>query len=56
LIVVLGFSTVWLASCGGSSSGTKNPGTLTGSYTISVNATSGAATGTAATFQLVVSQ
>jgi hypothetical protein len=56
LIVVLGFSTVWLASCGGSSSGTSNPGTPTGSYTISVNATSGTTTTTAATFQLVVAQ
>jgi hypothetical protein len=56
LIVVLGFSSLWLASCGGSSSGSKNPGTPTGSYTISVNATSGTATTTAATFQLVVAQ
>jgi subtilase family serine protease len=58
LIVILGFSTVWLGSCGGgSSSGSSNPGTPAGSYTISVNATSSTgATGTAATFQLVVSQ
>jgi subtilase family serine protease len=55
LIVVLGFSTVWLGSCGGgSSSGSSNPGTPKNSYTISVNATSGSATTTAATFQLVV--
>ncbi len=56
LIMLLGFSTVWLGSCGGSSSGTKDPGTPTGSYTISVNATSGTATGAAATFQLAVGQ
>jgi subtilase family serine protease len=59
LIVVLGFSTVWLGSCGGSSStsgggGNSNPGTPPNTYTISVNATSGGATGTASTFQLVV--
>jgi hypothetical protein len=54
LIVALGFSTLWLASCGGGSSGTKDPGTPKGSYTITVNATSGTATGTPSTFQLVV--
>lgn len=45
LILMLGFSTAWLASCGGGSgggeSGTPNPGTPTGSYTITVNATAG---------------
>jgi hypothetical protein len=41
LIVVLGFSTMWLGSCGGSSSSTKNPGTAAGSYTITINATTG---------------
>jgi subtilase family serine protease len=60
LIVVLGFSTMWLGSCGGSSgsSTTSNPGTPTGSYTITVNATTGgtnAATGST-TFTLVVVQ
>jgi subtilase family serine protease len=59
LIVVLGFSTMWLGSCGGSSSSTtSNPGTPTGSYTITVNATTGgtnAATGST-TFTLVVVQ
>lgn len=43
LIVALGFSTLWLASCGGSSGGTKNPGTPKGAYTITVNATTGGA-------------
>jgi subtilase family serine protease len=46
LIVVLGFSTLWLGSCGGSSGGgTKNPGTPAGTYSIVVNATTGAPTG-----------
>lgn len=42
LIVVLGFSTLGLGSCGssnGSSGGQSNPGTPAGSYTIVVNAT-----------------
>ncbi|HEV2399877.1 MAG TPA: protease pro-enzyme activation domain-containing protein [Candidatus Sulfotelmatobacter sp.] len=44
LVMALGFSTLWIASCGGSSgSGTKNPGTPVGSYTITVNATTGGA-------------
>jgi subtilase family serine protease len=45
LIVVLGFSTLWLGSCGGSSSNTspKNPGTPTGTYTVTIGATTGGA-------------
>ncbi len=45
LIVVLGFSTLWLGSCGGSSSNTspKNPGTPTGTYTVTISATTGGA-------------
>jgi len=42
LIVVLGFSTLGLGSCGssnGSSGGQSNPGTPAGSYTVVVNAT-----------------
>ncbi len=40
LILVLGFSTLWLSSCsGGSSSSQNNPGTPAGSYPITVNAT-----------------
>jgi hypothetical protein len=42
LIVVLGFSTLGLGSCGssnGSSGGQSNPGTPAGSYTVIVNAT-----------------
>ncbi len=48
-ILVLGISTLWLASCGGSGSsggggGTSNPGTLPGTYQITVTATSGSTT------------
>jgi hypothetical protein len=38
LICVLGFSTLWLGSCGGSSSTQKNPGTTAGTYSIVVTA------------------
>lgn len=44
LIVVLGFSTLWLGSCsssGGSNGGQSNPGTPAGTYSIVVNATTG---------------
>jgi len=41
LIMVLGFSTLWLAACGGSSSSTKNPGTTKGTYTVKLSASSG---------------
>lgn len=58
LIVALGFTTLWMASCGGGSSGsTGNPGTPVGPYTISVNATSnGASITPAPSFVLNVSQ
>jgi hypothetical protein len=43
LVVVLGFSTLWLGSCssgnGGSTGGQKNPGTPAGTYPVVVNAT-----------------
>ena len=43
LIVVLGFSTLWLGSCGGSGGGgttvPPNPGTPAGTYTVTINAT-----------------
>jgi hypothetical protein len=56
LLMVLGFSTIWLGSCGGSSSSSKkDPGTPTGSYTITVTGTSGSLT-SSATFTLVVVQ
>jgi hypothetical protein len=42
LILVLAASTLWMGSCGGSSNSTQhNPGTPTGTYTITVNATTG---------------
>ncbi|MGO9088128.1 MAG: protease pro-enzyme activation domain-containing protein [Candidatus Sulfotelmatobacter sp.] len=41
LIMVLGFSTLWLGSCGGNNSSSGNPGTPKQSYTITVNATTG---------------
>ncbi len=53
LIVVLGFSTLWLGSCGGSSSSTSNSGTPKNTYNITVTGTSGAANAST-TFQLVV--
>jgi subtilase family serine protease len=56
VIVVLGCSTLWLGACSNSSSGTKNPGTPTGTYTLTVSATTGGAnpvTGTT-TVQLTV--
>jgi len=54
LIVVLGVSTMWLGSCGGSSNNSqKNPGTPKGNYTITVGGTSGATTVTS-TFKLTV--
>jgi subtilase family serine protease len=44
LIVVLGFSTLWLGACGGNTnSSQKNPGTPAGTYSIVVNATTGGA-------------
>jgi len=61
LIMVLGFSTLWMASCGGTSnSGNKNPGTPVGTSTISVSAkTSGSGSAPISapplTFQLTVS-
>jgi subtilase family serine protease len=43
LIVALGFSTLWLSSCGGSSGGgsNSNPGTPMGTSTVVINATTG---------------
>jgi len=56
LIVVLGFSTLWLGACGGSSnSSQKNPGTPAGTYSVIVNATTATPTGgTALTSQFTV--
>jgi hypothetical protein len=44
LIVVLGCSTLWLGACSsGGSSTVKNPGTPTGPYAVTINATTGGA-------------
>ena len=57
LIAVLGISTLWMASCGGSSNsgggGTGNTGTPKSTYTITVTGTSGTVT-SSQNFQLVV--
>jgi subtilase family serine protease len=49
LIVILGFSTLWLGACGGSGGGGSktppNPGTPAGTYTVTISATTGAPTG-----------
>jgi hypothetical protein len=62
LIVVLGFSTLWLGACGGggsSNTNPANPGTPKGTYTVTIGATTGGAnpvTNSSApfTFMLVV--
>jgi subtilase family serine protease len=57
LLMVLGFSTMWLGSCGGSSSSTKDPGTPTGTYSITVigaATVNGAPVSRQTTIQLVV--
>ena len=56
LIVVLGFSTLWLASCSGGGSGNKDPGTPKGTSTVTVNSTTGGAAAITGsfTFQLTV--
>lgn len=54
--MVLGGSTIWLGSCGGSSSSSnKDPGTPAGTYSITVTGTSGSLT-SSTSFQLVVVQ
>jgi len=54
LIVTLGFSTLWLASCGGSNSSSNgNQGTPKGTYSISVTGTSGSSA-TSTMFQITV--
>jgi subtilase family serine protease len=51
LIVMLGFSTLWLASCSSNSSSTKNPGTPAGTYPVVITTTTG---GGSVTLNLVV--
>ena len=57
LIAVLGVSTLWMASCGSSSSGTtvKNLGTPVGSSTVTVNATTGGAAPITGTMKFTLS-
>lgn len=43
LMVLLGSSTLWLGSCGGSSSTPSSPGTPAGNYTVTINAATGGA-------------
>lgn len=45
LVIGLGVSTLWMASCGGTSGGgsNSNPGTPVGSYPVTINATTGGA-------------
>lgn len=54
LIMALGFSTLWLGSCGGSNSSQKNPGTTPGNYTITINSNSGSGQISGATSQIQV--
>jgi hypothetical protein len=56
LLMVLGFSTLWIASCGGSSSN-RDPGTPTGTYSITIAGTAninGAPVNRQVAIQLVV--
>jgi len=56
LIVMLGISTMWLASCGGSTnSSNKNPGTPVGQSSITVNATTNGGPSATIQFTLAVS-
>jgi hypothetical protein len=54
-ILVLGCSTLWLASCSGTANNNiSNPGTPKGTYTITVTGTSATAPTESNTFTLVV--
>jgi len=53
LIAVLGLSTLWISSCGGTSS-TKDPGTPTGSFPVTVNATTGGSAPLKSSFQFTL--
>lgn len=56
LIVVLGVSTMWLASCSGSNnSSTGTQGTPVGNYTITINATTGGSGPITSTYQFTLS-
>ena len=57
LIVVLGFSTLWLGACGGNNGNTslKNPGTPPGTYAVTINATTGGANPITSSLQITLS-
>lgn len=56
LVALLGISALWMASCGGSSSSSNsNPGTPTGNYPITVNATTGGASPIQSSFKFTLS-
>ena len=55
LILVLGCSTLWMASCSNQVSGAnKDPGTPAGTYTVNVNATTGGANPLTATLPITL--
>jgi hypothetical protein len=55
LIAILGFSTLWIASCGGSNGGGgRNAGTPAGSYPMTVNATTSGGPSSSVSFTLQV--
>jgi hypothetical protein len=55
MFLVLGLSTMWLSSCGGSTNKSQNnPGTPMGTYSVGVTANSGSLTPATASFQIVV--
>jgi subtilase family serine protease len=55
LVLVIGLSSLWMASCSGSSgSGAKNFGTPTGSSTVTVNATTGGSAPLTNSFQFTL--
>jgi subtilase family serine protease len=56
LMVVLGFSTLWLGACGGNngSSGQQNPGTPAGNYAVTINATTGGPNPVTSSFKITL--
>jgi len=54
MLVMMGFCTLWLASCGGSSKTNSTGGTTKGSYTVTVSASSPGVPTATTQFQLVV--
>ena len=55
MIAVLGLSTLWISSCGGTSSNSnKDPGTPTGSYPVTINATTGGSAPISSSFKFTL--